>query len=115
MPHRKKTDRSESDLSATAWCFSGPALFSNVMSRAMNPLPLTAAHFHHKIYIYILDDWLLTLLHVWYYTINYYSYEKAIVAHSLRSTLLSNMALSFLEVFNFMVPIAQQKKKQSNL
>ena len=27
---------------ATAWCFSGPALFSKVMSRARNPSPETA-------------------------------------------------------------------------
>lgn len=36
------TDSSEPERNATAWCFSGPAVFLNPMSRAINPLPAVA-------------------------------------------------------------------------
>ena len=42
-------DKSEAERSATAWWFSGPAVFSKVMSRAMKLPPEIAVTLRKKI------------------------------------------------------------------
>ena len=51
MEHLKITDLSDPTRSATACCLAGPALFTNVMSRAINPSPMAAERDMYSILI----------------------------------------------------------------
>lgn len=55
MTHLYKATKSALTRKATAWCFSGPAVFIMVISLAKNPSPETAVTKYENHYKYNLD------------------------------------------------------------